>query len=55
MNPHLQELIEIMQEMEGMCWQPNADPVLIAYLTQTKLEALQWKMQLEKIARSTEK
>ena len=55
MNPHLQELIEIMQSMEARCYEPNADPVRIAYFTNNKLQALQWKMQLEKTARSTEK
>jgi hypothetical protein len=55
MNPHLLELIDIMQSMEARCYEPNADPVRIAYFTNNKLQALQWKMQLEKTARSTEK
>jgi hypothetical protein len=55
MTPHLRELIEIMQSMEALCYEPNADPVKIVYFTNNKLQALSWKMQLKQTARSTEK
>jgi hypothetical protein len=47
MNPHLMELIDIMQTMEALCYEPNADPVRIAYFTKFRLRVLEVKMQVD--------
>lgn len=47
MNPHLQELIEIMQSMEARCYEPNANAEKITYLTKFRLRVLEVKMQVD--------